>query len=166
MEVSYVSLKFPQFNHLCSVKNLQKKFMIKLLLANFQKHAWMTDKTIILLASTPKIGIFVTIFNGFYPLTILAKPSPREKCFSWSVFSYIRTECEGDLPIQSKCRKIRARKNSVFGHFLRSVSILDVCENPGYAPVLAIANFWYGCFWYSNFSSSFGCSCEFGSSTS
>ena len=54
MEVSCVSLKFPQFNHLCSVKNLQKIFMIKALLANFQKHAWMADKTVILLASTPQ----------------------------------------------------------------------------------------------------------------
>ena len=44
----------------------------------------------------------------------------REKCpdteFFWSVFSCIRTEY-GDLG--SKYRKIRTRKNSLFGHFSR-----------------------------------------------
>ena len=47
--------------------------------------------------------------------------------FSWSVFSHIRTEYKEilrrisiSLHIQSGCGKIRARKNSVFGHFLRS----------------------------------------------
>ena len=43
--------------------------------------------------------------------------------FFWSVFSCIRTEY-GDLPlnlrIQYKYRKIRTRKNSIFGHFSRS----------------------------------------------
>ena len=41
--------------------------------------------------------------------------------YFWSVFSGIRTEY-GDLlnlRIQSECRKIRTRNNSVFGHFLR-----------------------------------------------
>ena len=50
----------------------------------------------------------------------------REKCpkrsFFWSVFSFIRTEY----------RKIRTRKNSVFGHFSRSVGdnfVLLHCKN-------------------------------------
>ena len=49
----------------------------------------------------------------------------REKCPNtdfWSVFSCIRTEY-GDilnLNILSECRKIRTRKNSLFGHFSRS----------------------------------------------
>ena len=114
MEVSYVSLKFPQFNHLCSVKNLQKKFMIKLLLANFQKHAWMTDKTIILLASTPpqnfKIGIFVTIFNGFYPLTILAKPSPREKC-PYTEFFLVRFFLYSDWMRRKSSNSVQMQEN-------------------------------------------------------
>ena len=38
--------------------------------------------------------------------------------FFWSVFSHIRTEY-GEI-LQSKCGKIRTRKNSIFGHFSRS----------------------------------------------
>ena len=45
------------------------------------------------------------------------------RSFFWSVFSHIRTEY-GDasvsLRIQSECGKMQTRKNSVFGHFLRS----------------------------------------------
>ena len=38
----------------------------------------------------------------------------------WSVFSRVRIEYSISLRIQSKCGKIRTRKNSVFGHFSRS----------------------------------------------
>ena len=41
------------------------------------------------------------------------------RSFSMSVFSLIRVEY-GDLRIQSEYGKIRTRKNSIFGHFLRS----------------------------------------------
>ena len=55
-------------------------------------------------------------FNSFLGL-ITMYLSLREKCsyteFSWSVFSCIWTEC----------RKIRTRKNSVFGHFTQWVYI-------------------------------------------
>ena len=47
--------------------------------------------------------------------------------FFWAVFSSIRAEYGGiriSLRIQFKCGKIRARKNSVFGHFSRSISTL------------------------------------------
>ena len=43
--------------------------------------------------------------------------------YFWSVFSCIRTEY-GDLVnlrIQSECRKIQTRNNSIFGYFSRSV---------------------------------------------
>ena len=40
--------------------------------------------------------------------------------FFWSVFSRIRTEYGEIDRIQSKCGKIRTRKNSVLGHFSRS----------------------------------------------
>ena len=62
------------------------------------------------------------------------KTSLREKCpnteFFWSVFPCIRTKY-GDLQSKSPysvrilTRKIRTRKNSVFGHFSRS-AILKV----------------------------------------
>ena len=42
--------------------------------------------------------------------------SVQMRSLSWSVFSRIWTE------YREKCRKIRTRKNSVFGHFSRSVS--------------------------------------------
>ena len=44
--------------------------------------------------------------------------------FFWSVFSHIRPEYEVSLRIQSECGKMltrKTRKNSVFGHFSRSV---------------------------------------------
>ena len=41
--------------------------------------------------------------------------------FFWSIFSCIRTEYGDFLPIQSECRKVRTRKNSVLGHFSYSV---------------------------------------------
>ena len=47
--------------------------------------------------------------------------SMRQKCpnteFLWSVFSCIRTECGVNLHIQFEYRKIRTRKNSLFGNF-------------------------------------------------
>ena len=48
--------------------------------------------------------------------------SVQIRSFLWSVFSRIRTEYGEILRIQSECGKIRTRKNSVFGHFSRSVS--------------------------------------------
>ena len=39
----------------------------------------------------------------------------------WSLFSRNRTEYRETRSIQSKCGKIRTRKNPVFGHFSRSV---------------------------------------------
>ena len=44
--------------------------------------------------------------------------SVQMRNFFWSVFYHIWTWVS--LRIQSKCRKIRTRKNSVFGHFSRS----------------------------------------------
>ena len=41
------------------------------------------------------------------------------KFFFWSVFSRISTE------YQLKCRKMRTRKNSVFGHFSRSEDLMQ-----------------------------------------
>ena len=43
--------------------------------------------------------------------------------YFWSVFSCIRTEYEDlvNLRIQSECRKIQTRNNSIFGYFSRSV---------------------------------------------
>ena len=53
--------------------------------------------------------------------------SVQIQSYFWSLFSCIRTEC-GDLlsnlRIQCEYRKIRARINSVFGHFSRSVYVL------------------------------------------
>ena len=55
--------------------------------------------------------------------------SVQIQSFFWSVFSRIRTEY-GDLPvnlrIQSVCGKIWIRKNSVFGHFSRSVTLITL----------------------------------------
>ena len=45
--------------------------------------------------------------------------SVQIRSFFWSVFSRLRTEC----------RKIRTRKNSVFGYFQRSDMICVICEN-------------------------------------
>ena len=50
------------------------------------------------------------------------------RSFFWSVFSCIRTEYgvySVNLRIQSKYRKIRTRKISVFGHFSRCEIILE-----------------------------------------
>ena len=46
------------------------------------------------------------------------------RSYFWSVFSSIRTEYGEilSLRIQSEYRKMRTRKNSVFGHFSGSVS--------------------------------------------
>ena len=42
--------------------------------------------------------------------------------YFWSIFSCIRTECRVNLRIQSECRKIWTRNNSIFGHFSRSAT--------------------------------------------
>ena len=54
--------------------------------------------------------------------------SAHIRSFFWSVFS--RTRTGASLRIQSKCGKIRTRKNSVFGHFscselCRKLNIFD-----------------------------------------
>ena len=69
--------------------------------------------------------IFADIWKGFHPLVTStssiymfymsplsyhALKCPKIRSFFWSVFSCIRTEC----------RKIRTRKNSIFGHFSSS----------------------------------------------
>ena len=46
--------------------------------------------------------------------------SVQIRSFFWFVFSFIRTECRVNLHIQSECRKIPTRRNSVFGQFSRS----------------------------------------------
>ena len=52
--------------------------------------------------------------------------SVQIRSFFWSVFSCIWTEIYGvNLRIQSEYRKIRTRKNSVFGHFSRSVTFIN-----------------------------------------
>ena len=52
--------------------------------------------------------------------------SVQIRSYFWYAFSFIRTEY-GDLLrnlcIQSECRKMEIRKNSVFGHFSRRVSL-------------------------------------------
>ena len=48
------------------------------------------------------------------------------RSFSWSVLSRIRTEYRDAN--QSECGKIRTRKNSVFGHFPRSVSDIKTVD--------------------------------------
>ena len=54
--------------------------------------------------------------------------SVQKRSFFWSEFSHIRTEY-GEiavfLRIQTKCGQKRTRKNSVFGHFSRSVSLKE-----------------------------------------
>ena len=37
-----------------------------------------------------------------------------------------------NLRIQFEYKKIRAKKNSIFGHFLRSLSFFNVCRCPGF----------------------------------
>ena len=62
-----------------------------------------------------------SIFLKFVTYALYEKYPLRS--FFQSVFSRIRTETEiysVFFRIQSKCRKIRTRKNSVFGHFSRS----------------------------------------------
>ena len=63
------------------------------------------------------------ILHFFVPFKKFLGHTLREKCpnteFFWSVFSRIRTEC----------RKIRTRKNPVFGYFQRSDMICIICEN-------------------------------------
>ena len=54
--------------------------------------------------------------------------SVQTRRFFWSVFSRIRTEY-GEIRIQSKCGKIQIRKNSVFGHFSRSVCFKLLCTS-------------------------------------
>ena len=50
--------------------------------------------------------------------------SVQIRSYFWSLFSCIRTEY-GDLG-RSEYRKIRTRNNSVFGHFSRSVCVLEL----------------------------------------
>ena len=45
--------------------------------------------------------------------------SVQIRSFFWSVFSRMRTEYSVSLRTQSECRKIRTRRDSVFGHFPR-----------------------------------------------
>ena len=54
---------------------------------------------------------------------ITLRESVQIRSFLWSLFSCISTEY-GDLrSIQSEYKKMRSRKNSLFGHFLRSVNM-------------------------------------------
>ena len=53
----------------------------------------------------------------------------QKRSFSSSVFSRIRTEYGVSLCIQSECRKIRTRKNFVFGHFSRSVRLPNLTKH-------------------------------------
>ena len=53
--------------------------------------------------------------------------SVQIRSYFWSVFSCILTEYGELLRIQFEYRKIRTRKNSVFGHFSRSV-IVDLFD--------------------------------------
>ena len=52
----------------------------------------------------------------------------QKRSFFSSVFSRIRTEYGVSLCIQSECGKIRTRKNSVFGHFSRSVRLPNLTK--------------------------------------
>ena len=78
-----------------------------------------------------KIICFLTIIDW---LKILAQrchhcvKSVQIRRFFWSVISRIRTEYGVSLRIQSKYEKIQTRKNSVFGHFLRSASSGNLCK--------------------------------------
>ena len=67
----------------------------------------------------------------FHILNFHFVKSVQIRSFFWSVFSRIRTEYEEIvfLRIQSEFMKIRTRKNSVFGHFTRSVCFpyLEFC---------------------------------------
>ena len=60
--------------------------------------------------------IFSLLNNSFQSRMHCVK-SVQIRSFFWSVFSLIRTEYGEILRIQSECRKIWTRKNSVFGHF-------------------------------------------------
>ena len=64
------------------------------------------------------------------------------RSFFWSVFSRILTDpkrYEVSLRIQSECGKIRTRKNSVFGHFSRSVYFWS-CLRAGWKWPLKFSN--------------------------
>ena len=52
----------------------------------------------------------------------------QKRSFFSSVFSRIRTEHGVSLCIQSEYGKIRTRKHSVFGHFLRSVRLPNLTK--------------------------------------
>ena len=72
-------------------------------------------------ALLPQPHLFLLSVTG---LDLHCVKSVQIRSFFWSIFSRIRTG-HGDflvnLRIQSECRKILTRKNSVFGHFSRSV---------------------------------------------
>ena len=59
--------------------------------------------------------------------------SVQIRSFFWSAFSCIRTEYENS----SKYRKIRTRKNSVFGYFSRNV-VVHLCMNVLYTFILFV----------------------------
>ena len=58
-------------------------------------------------------------------LNFILRESVQIRSFFWSRFSYIRTEY-GNLRIQSVYRKIRTRKNSVFGHFSHNIDTFNL----------------------------------------
>ena len=81
------------------------------------------------LTSLPKLKEFIKTWRRPESKCNICKCSvnPYHHCLksvqirSYSLVFGLNTEiCGVDLRIQSECRKIRTRNNSVFGHFLRS----------------------------------------------
>ena len=88
------------------VKNSQKTFCCSFY------YPWSHQKTI----CTKRI-----LFSSFHSVFLwLSLREIGPYYWIWSVFSCIRTEY-GDLLIQSEYRRIRTRKNSVFGYFSHSL---------------------------------------------
>ena len=68
---------------------------------------WLVRKTCFY---ATQINLSISRFNSFF-LNYTLHENVQIRSFFWSVF----------YRIQSKCGKIRTRKNSVFGHFSRSI---------------------------------------------
>ena len=92
------------------------------------KKVWTKSFSILIMKGAFKIKqiSFSIIFKGLSlkqikPPSLRCVKSVQIRSFFWSAFSRIWAEYCINLCIQSKCGKIRTRKNSVSGQFSRSV---------------------------------------------
>ena len=81
---------------------------------------WKSENVFIKLKNSLEACFFHHFYHHFFLfLQVHCVKSAQTRSFFWSVFSCI----------QSKYRKIRTRKNSVFEHFSRSSSLFEMRTN-------------------------------------